>query len=823
MLDANIIDSSTAQSIEEFIFDGMEAGLYTKILLDHATATYATLPRAHPQKAKMEAIISDSGSPHFPICAFNMIFVLQNHDWPPTYDWDQRNKTGHTALYIASYSGYAATVAFLLNRHVDPDIECGRLGSALQCAAYRGHHETVRLLVDHGADAKLKRHFESAIYAACKGDSEHAVMALLQKGFEIRTQDEYESVESEIAKAGLSQAMTELQRHPFSNKVSSDRTVQLVTDVIANGEVNGLNYLLRKSPSANVIPAGSLAISALHGHEKMTAFLIGQGIAVDEVGELGTPLRCASVNGHNIICNVLLGRGANIDENGLFGSALHAAAMRGQLHTAKLLLHFGANANIRGGYYGTPLQAAAYHGHTELIRLLLAAKANVHEAGFSKDAIHAAAEGGCHDVVQLFFDAGFQPLEPILDNFARQMLKSLPRPNILRDSSPSRSSRGGRRKRGSQHGLLASADPLNVASRAPAFVSTNDLWDDDTRESRNYMLEAAAALGNQDVVVTLLSNRTYCRENKDSPEVALAAACRHGHTGIVEEMLRGTYQLEINIHECFHKATLGDHGDVARILLDRLVNEDPSASLFEGVSTVSMPCSPRTAARTLHSMKQAASRSDVPSILSKFLLEAAQAGWPGIVKAIIDELPAVTCEELTDAFKRACDAGSVSVASVLCSSCDPSPISSSQLVRQSKLAAQAGHDDLLRYLLGKCTDMGLEQDLSQMLCLAAGGGFCQPVITLLSWGAARGLVDQKLLNICLISGAENGHFEVCEYLISQGAMPLQGSTVPLYYDMTYRESNALDLRFLLGEPKVVQTDALQTCLCGFERFTKKKT
>jgi ankyrin repeat protein len=207
--------------------------------------------------------------------------------------------------------------------------------------------------------------------------------------------------------------MTELQRHLLNAKVANGQIVQLITNIIASGEVNGLNYLLRKSPSANVIPPGSLAISALHVHEKMTIFLIDHGLDVNEAGELGTPLRCASINGHNNICNILLSRGANVDENGPFLSAIHAASMRGHLHTAKLLLDIGADVNIRGGYYGIPLQAAAYHGHTELVQLLLAAKANVHAAGFSKDALHAAAKGGRHDVIQLFLDAGYQPLAPI--------------------------------------------------------------------------------------------------------------------------------------------------------------------------------------------------------------------------------------------------------------------------------------------------------------------------------------------------------------------------------------------------------------------------
>ena len=361
----------------------------------------------------MEAITSNSSSALFPTCVFNMIYVLKNRTWPPAFNWDQRNRGGYTALYAASYFGHSEVVTFLLDHHADPEIKCGRLGSALQCASFRGHRDVVRVLLDRGADPKLKRHFKSGIHAACKGNNEDIVVTILQNGFNISTQDEYDSIESEIAKAGLAQAVNELQRHRLNAKVANGRTVQLATEMIASGEVNGLSYLLRKAPPADVIPPGSLSISALHGHEKMVLFLIDQGLDVNEAGELGTPLRCASINGHSNICNILLSRGANVDENGPLGSALHAVAMRGHLHTAKLLLHSNADVNTRGGYYGTPLQACALHGYTELVHLLLAANADVHATGFSKSAFHAAAENNRHSVVQLFLDAGCQPAAPI--------------------------------------------------------------------------------------------------------------------------------------------------------------------------------------------------------------------------------------------------------------------------------------------------------------------------------------------------------------------------------------------------------------------------
>ncbi|KAI6826785.1 hypothetical protein KC340_g10027 [Hortaea werneckii] len=176
----------------------------------------------------------------------------------------------------------------------------------------------------------------------------------------------------------------------------------------------------------------------MRGREGMTIFLIDQGIDVDEEGDMGTPLRCASAFGYNNICKVLLDRGADVNKVQKYGGALHAAAMRGHLHTVKLLLDFGADVNACGGSYGTALQAASYNGHSEVVSWLLTAKAYVGRQGLFSDAIRAAREGGRHDIVELFENAGHQSYDPPPRGLEPQFSMSLPSPHLLRDSSPSR-------------------------------------------------------------------------------------------------------------------------------------------------------------------------------------------------------------------------------------------------------------------------------------------------------------------------------------------------------------------------------------------------
>jgi ankyrin repeat protein len=826
ILDADLIQDSTVRSMDDFFFAESETGLYAMIWMERARAMYDALPRSHTQKAAMEAITSESNSPLFPICVFNMTYILRNRTWPPTFDWNQRNESGYTALYAASFFGHSEVVTFLLDHHADPDIECGRLGQALQCAAFWGHHDVVRVLLDRGADPKLKRHFESATHAACKGNNEKVVVTLLQNGFNISTQDEYDSVESEIASSGLARAMPELQRHPLSAKSANGWTSQLATKMIASGEVNGLNYLLRKSPPADVIRPGSLAISALHGHEKMTIFLIDQGVNVNEAGELGTPLRCASLNGYNNICKVLLGRGAEVDHNGPFGGALHAAAMRGHLHTAKLFVDIGADVNIRGGYFGNPLQACAYHGHIELVQLLLAAKADVHATGFALDSLQAAVEGNRHVVVQLFLDAGLQPSEPLRYPGCTAYTGLPPQPNIIRDSSPKGHLRRELSRKEAHAGSRAPLDPLNPANGVPAY-SPNEAMD----------------LG-----------ESLRQGNEGGLQFALMTACRKGYVGIVEIMMSEKYRSRIELRKPLREATLSGHGDIVRTMLDQLLEQQPPyKGIFKDILLTSIPGSPRIFDEIMQRMKRTLPRHDVQSAMSTCLPKAASAGWVETVMTIVKECTTITSRRLAHAFKRACDEGRTVVASAIYHLADSSPISTPQLVRRTRAAAEDGHKELLQFLLSKCVEIGLEAHIDNMICLAAGDGKLDIVDVLLSWSARRRTASRKGLDTALIVAAQNRQEKVCARLISQGASPVHGMSVPRRSqvaikgrkgrqqarkvcdspeatdssgsdsesdDDSGRRSPGLFPGYVTPEPETVEQDAIQSCLAGRARFQK---
>ena len=94
-------------------------------------------------------------------------------------------------------------------------------------------------------------------------------------------------------------------------------------------------------------------------------------------------------------------------EDGRYGLLLQLAACIGDKDWTKFLLGRGVDADSRGYYYGTALQCAARFGHLELVQLLLAFGANVNTLGGEhRTAIRAAVLGGYSGVLETLLQHG---------------------------------------------------------------------------------------------------------------------------------------------------------------------------------------------------------------------------------------------------------------------------------------------------------------------------------------------------------------------------------------------------------------------------------
>lgn len=127
---------------------------------------------------------------------------------------DLPDQNGFTALHWACYYGQVATVAQLLaTRQVDVGRLAPDLVSPLLLAASGGHHEVVRLLLQHGANA---RHSDivgnTPLMYAAAGNHPHTCNELLSKDPDLTATNEHGDTAYSLAMengANLSQAVLE--------------------------------------------------------------------------------------------------------------------------------------------------------------------------------------------------------------------------------------------------------------------------------------------------------------------------------------------------------------------------------------------------------------------------------------------------------------------------------------------------------------------------------------------------------------------------------------------------------------------------------------
>ncbi|MFA5119176.1 MAG: ankyrin repeat domain-containing protein [Candidatus Omnitrophota bacterium] len=173
-----------------------------------------------------------------------------------------------SALFYASQNGHADTVKLLLDRGANPNLKDSMGVSPLRLAAEGGHLEIVNLLLAHGAapDVRTREYGNLALHAAC-----------------------------------------------------------------------------------------------MNGHIDVVSILLKQGDYINYQSKIGmTPLIVAARHGHNDLVRMLIEQGANVDvadTNGL--TALHYACVYGKKEMVSALLSAGADPNLRTSQGLTPLHMAA--------------------------------------------------------------------------------------------------------------------------------------------------------------------------------------------------------------------------------------------------------------------------------------------------------------------------------------------------------------------------------------------------------------------------------------------------------------------------------
>lgn len=174
-------------------------------------------------------------------------------------------------------------------------------------------------------------------------------------------------------------------------------------------------------------------------------------------------------------------------------------------------------------------------------------------------------------------------------------------------------------------------------------------------------------------------------------------------------------------------------------------------------------------------------------ILREYLPFVVVAGWPGVVRNMIDGIETLRAEDLMIASEAACEGGHEGVMSVI------RPLLSSDAMTQlqwnncARKAAQDGYIAFLAFLLPRCNFEQMIESLEHAICLAAGDGLLDILNLFLS---SRSLHPQTALTKALIIAARNGHHDVCMLLLSQKTDACKAVAVDFDDDFTISRGEA---------------------------------
>ncbi|OPB40809.1 ankyrin repeat protein [Trichoderma guizhouense] len=304
--------------------------------------------------------------------------------WDPSLPTDDIDEYCWTPLQLAARSGELQIVQEILasNPSAVNDPPSGYYGqTALQAACMQGHEETVRSLLDAGADVHFcgGNNFQrTGLQIACGQGNENVVRMLLAAGSEINM-----SPATNHGIRVLTQTHQTAQSAPKTFAVARYNGRTALQAASERGHLSIVKLLLELGAAVNAPPspiAGRTALQAAcsGGFVAVVQLLLENGAQVNAPSARYkgiTALQGACLQGSTEIVDLLLKSGADVQASGGGydgdGTALHAAAEKGYIEIVKKLVDIGADVNSSYNRRGqTPIQGAMAGGHEEVVEYL---------------------------------------------------------------------------------------------------------------------------------------------------------------------------------------------------------------------------------------------------------------------------------------------------------------------------------------------------------------------------------------------------------------------------------------------------------------------
>ncbi|KAI5270996.1 hypothetical protein E4T47_05701 [Aureobasidium subglaciale] len=337
-------------------------------------------------------------------------------------------------MYLICKCGLTRSVGSLLDNGFDPSTVCYGYGETVLCGASSyGHVETVRALLDHGANVDAQDlNGKTALDFAARGGYLQVVKLLVTHTLRVNVSEGYyESALEAAAHNGHLRIVKYLLDKVDYKNIGMNRSrpradVGQTDDLCAAcaaGRVERVRTLL-EDDGAGVMSSktteDALRLARHHRQPEIIQMLnnysgIDYGFDRDDL--FGTALAAAAYGGHTDIVRLLLKTNLDIDDaqwyqhagpgEAFHGTPLQAASRRGHLETVRVLLECGARVNAKTGSHGYALHGALAKGHKDVSLLLLKYGADIRAIGGRYGtALHAAALGGNLEVVKMCLKTG---------------------------------------------------------------------------------------------------------------------------------------------------------------------------------------------------------------------------------------------------------------------------------------------------------------------------------------------------------------------------------------------------------------------------------
>lgn len=316
-------------------------------------------------------------------------------------DMDARTSDGKTALHTAALLGHGETVEILLSKGADKNARSTDGSTAIMYAIMKAG--VVKTLVDAGADVNVRRDGITALILAVASGNHESIRILVEEG-----------ADSSIDDGGS----TILHTLVSEEKVDVD-TVKVLLDSGVDADIH--------RDHDGCTPAH---LAAIQGQRETVVALLSSGADMNARSKTDlTPMMYSVMVDQHAVTQTLVDSGADVDARrseigtraGNGRTALHLAALNGHHESARILLESGADSSICVHHDGKCILhrlMIALPIDVDMVNVLLDARADATAATlFGTTILHQLTmnETVNEDVMGLLLDAGADPLAQDVD------------------------------------------------------------------------------------------------------------------------------------------------------------------------------------------------------------------------------------------------------------------------------------------------------------------------------------------------------------------------------------------------------------------------